>query len=65
MVTGHVPFEGENNAAVALMHIQGEMISPREYYPDIPTSLEKIILKFLMVMFQNKTDYNLTAMAVL
>ena len=45
MVTGHVPFEGENNVAVALMHIQGEMISPREYYPDIPTSLEKIILK--------------------
>ena len=27
MVTGHVPFEGENNVAVALMHIQGEMIS--------------------------------------
>ena len=45
MVTGHVPFEGENNVAVALMHIQGEMVSPREYYPDITTSLEKIILK--------------------
>ena len=45
MVTGHVPFEGENNVAVALMHIQGEMVSPRDYYPDIPTSLEKIILK--------------------
>lgn len=45
MVTGHVPFEGENNVAVALMHIQGEIVSPREYYPDIPTSLEKIILK--------------------
>ena len=45
MVTGHVPFEGGNNVAVALMHIQGEMVSPREYYPDIPTSLEKIILK--------------------
>lgn len=45
MITGHVPFEGENNVAIALMHIQGEMVSPREYYPDIPTSLEKIILK--------------------
>lgn len=45
MITGHVPFEGENNVAIALMHIQGEMISPREYYPDIPTSLEKIIRK--------------------
>ena len=45
MLTGHVPFEGENNVAIALMHIQGEMVSPREYYPDIPTSLEKIIRK--------------------
>lgn len=45
MITGHVPFEGENNVAIALMHIQGEMVSPREYYPDIPTSIEKIILK--------------------
>lgn len=45
MLTGHVPFEGENNVAIALMHIQGEMVSPREYYPDIPTSLEKVIMK--------------------
>lgn len=45
MLTGHVPFEGENNVAIALMHIQSEMVSPREYYPDIPTSLEKIIRK--------------------
>ena len=45
MLTGHVPFEGENNVAIALMHIQGEMVSPREYYPDIPTSLEKILMK--------------------
>lgn len=45
MITGHVPFEGENNVSIALMHIQGEMISPREYYPDIPTSIEKVIRK--------------------
>ncbi len=45
MVTGRVPFEGDNNVSVALMHIQSEMISPRQYYPDIYTSFEKIILK--------------------
>jgi serine/threonine-protein kinase len=45
MLTGHVPYEGENNVAIALMHIQGEMVSPREYYPDIPESLEKVIRK--------------------
>lgn len=45
MVTGRVPFEGDNNVSVALMHIQNEMVSPREYYPDIYASFEKIILK--------------------
>ena len=46
MVTGRVPFEGENNVTVALMHIQGEMIPPRAYYPDdISAGFEKIILK--------------------
>ncbi len=45
MVTGRVPFEGDTNVAIALMHIQNEMISPRELYPDIYPSFEKIILK--------------------
>ncbi len=45
MVTGRVPFEGENNVSVALMHIQNEIIPPRQYYPEIYSSLEKVILK--------------------
>ncbi|MGN0205165.1 MAG: Stk1 family PASTA domain-containing Ser/Thr kinase [Coprococcus sp.] len=45
MVTGRVPFEGETNVAVALLHIQGEMVPPRELEPSIPRSFEKIILK--------------------
>ncbi len=46
MVTGRVPFEGENNVSVALMHIQNDMIPPRQYYPDdIYSSFEKIIMK--------------------
>lgn len=45
MLTGRVPFEGENNVTVALMHIQSEIIPPREYYPDIPAGMEKIVLK--------------------
>jgi len=45
MLTGRVPFEGENNVTVALMHIQSEMIPPREYYPDIPIGIEKIVMK--------------------
>jgi len=46
MVTGRVPFEGDNNVSVALMHIQSEMIPPRQYYPnDIYSSFEKVIMK--------------------
>ena len=45
MVTGRVPFEGDTNVAIALMQIQNEMIPPRQLYPDIFPSFEKIILK--------------------
>ncbi|MBO6165361.1 MAG: serine/threonine protein kinase, partial [Eubacterium sp.] len=45
MVTGRVPFEGDSNVAIALMHIQNDLIPPRELYPDIYQSFEKIILK--------------------
>lgn len=45
MVTGRVPFDGDNNVTIALMHIQNEMIPPRQYYPDIYSSFEKVILK--------------------
>lgn len=45
MVTGKVPYDGENNVSVALQHIQGDMIPPREINPDIPRSVERIILK--------------------
>ncbi|MCI6019078.1 MAG: Stk1 family PASTA domain-containing Ser/Thr kinase [Clostridiales bacterium] len=45
MLTGKVPFDGETNVAVALLHIQGEMVPPRKLEPSIPRSFEKIILK--------------------
>lgn len=45
MLTGRVPFDGENTVAVAIKHIQDEMDSPRTYSPEIPISLEKIVFK--------------------
>ena len=45
MATGKVPFDGENTVAIALMHLRDEIVPPRNYFPDIPVSLEKIILK--------------------
>lgn len=48
MATGKVPFDGENSVAIALMHLRDEITPPRCYFPDIPSSLEKIILKCTM-----------------
>lgn len=45
MVTGHVPFDGDSTVSVALKHLQEEIVSPAVEVPDIPKSLEKIILK--------------------
>lgn len=45
MVTGHVPFDGENPVAVALKHLQEEVIPPSQIVPQIPQSLENIILR--------------------
>lgn len=45
MVTGRVPFDGDTTVAIAIQHLQEEMESPRTYVPDLPISLEKIILK--------------------
>lgn len=48
MATGRVPFDSENSVSIALMHIREEITPPRCYFPDIPASLEKIILKCTM-----------------
>lgn len=45
MVTGRVPFDGESTVAVAIQHLQEEMVVPSAYAPDLPVSMEKIILK--------------------
>lgn len=45
MVTGRVPFDGESTVAIAIQHLQEEMVNPSSYAPDLPISLEKIILK--------------------
>ncbi|BDF05677.1 Stk1 family PASTA domain-containing Ser/Thr kinase [[Clostridium] hylemonae] len=45
MATGEVPFDGESTVAVAIKHLQEEITPPSELVPDIPYSLEQIILK--------------------
>ena len=45
MVTGRVPFDGDTTVAVALQHLQEEMVIPSAYAPNLPISMERIILK--------------------
>ncbi len=45
MVTGKVPFSGENPVAVAMKHIQEKIVPPRQLVPGLPKALEQIILK--------------------
>ena len=45
MLTGEVPFDGESTVAIAIRHIQEPMPSPRKLNPDIPYSVDQIVLK--------------------
>jgi serine/threonine-protein kinase len=45
LLTGRLPFDGESAISIALKHLQSETPSPKRWNPDIPQSLENIILK--------------------
>ena len=45
MLTGRVPFNGDTTVAIAIKHIQEPMPSPRDFVPEIPISVEQIVLK--------------------
>ncbi|MBP5555060.1 MAG: PASTA domain-containing protein, partial [Lachnospiraceae bacterium] len=45
MLSGQVPFAGDNSVSVALLHIQSEAVPVRELNPEVPLSVDKIIQK--------------------
>ncbi len=45
MITGELPFDGDSTVSIALKHLQDDMPLPSEVIPDIPYSLERIIMK--------------------
>ncbi len=47
MVTGRVPFEAETPMAVVVKHITEPLPLPRTLNPDVPESVERIIMKAL------------------
>jgi serine/threonine-protein kinase len=47
MLTGRLPFAGENSIAVAMQHLHAEPPPPRMYNPHIPYQLETLVLRAL------------------
>ena len=45
MLTGRVPYEGDTTVAIALKHIQEPFPDPRDLVPDLPYSVQQIVLK--------------------
>ena len=45
MLTGQVPFDGDNPVNIALQHINSEMTPPSELVDGVPPALEHIIMK--------------------
>lgn len=45
MLTGQVPFSGDNTVAVALAHIQEDALPVRNLSPKVPSSLDRIVQK--------------------
>ena len=60
MLTGRVPFDADTPVSVALKHMQEEPKEPIEVNPDIPSSINQIIMKALQkessMRYQSATE---------
>ena len=60
MLTGRVPFDADTPVSVALKQVQEEPVEPRKYNPEIPISVNRIILKAMQkdpaLRYQNATE---------
>lgn len=45
MVTGTVPFDGDNTVSIALAHLEQAVTPPSQLNPEVPVSLDRIIMK--------------------
>ena len=45
LITGHVPFDGDNSVNIAVAHIREKFPSPKKFIPFCPKEVERIIYK--------------------
>jgi len=60
MLTGKVPFDADTPVSVALKQVQEEPVDPKTYNPNIPVSVNRIILKAMQkdpnLRYQSATE---------
>lgn len=60
LLSGSVPYKGENPVQIAMKHLREEMPSIREFNPTLPQSIENIIMKATVknrkLRYQNAAD---------
>ena len=62
MVTGKIPFDGDNPVSIAMKHVHEQPVPPRNLNPDVPENLEAVILRALG---KRPVERYLTAQAML
>jgi eukaryotic-like serine/threonine-protein kinase len=62
MVTGRLPFSGENPVSIAMQHVSEAPPPPRGIVPDVPENLEAVIMRALA---KDPIERYLTAQAML
>ncbi len=68
MLTGRVPFDGESAVAVALKHIQDTIVPPKVLVPEVPDSLNNLVIKAtqkeVIKRYNNVTDMLIDLMRI-
>lgn len=54
MLTGRLPFEGDSAVSVAIQHLSGVPLNPRDINPEIPEALELICMKAMNPNLQKR-----------
>ena len=54
MLTGRLPFEGDNPVAVAIQHINSVPVPPRDLNPDVPLGMEQITMKAMAAVLDRR-----------
>ncbi len=57
MLTGRLPFEGENAVSIAIQHISSIPLMPREINPEIPVGMETITMKAMNPDLEKRYQY--------